>query len=161
MELSNKQKRALEKITGKHWNSWHPFAVEAYFAYTDGGQHIEVPNVAENDFNELMFQHHWHSVTVESWKKDFKAGLLFLDDFLTDGYPDAYIQHAFEIYREARGFIPSKYLDEEKATSITFRLPNEIYAVLEKRANKQGRLVSDYLKARVIYDTMRKHHKRR
>lgn len=125
MKISNKQKRALEKITGKSWDSWHPEAVRAYFAFTDRSQHIEVSDEAEADFDELMFQHHWHSVTVEMWKEDFRNGLLFLWDFFkpqvdykkweeqgypeekpTFMYPDAYIKHAFEIYIQARGYIP-------------------------------------------------------
>jgi len=109
MKLSNRQKRALEKITGKTWDSWHPKAAEAYFAFTDRGQRLLPPNEAMEDFNQLMTQHHWHSVTIELWKRDFKRGLLFLEDFLNDGYPQSYIRHAFEIYQDAMGFIPSKF----------------------------------------------------
>jgi len=101
-----KQKAALEKITGKPWDTYHPEAVRAYFAFTDRGQ-TKVVNVA--DFEELMFQHHWHSVIVEMWKVDFRKGLLFLDDFIEKGFPIAYVKHAFEIYYDAMGYIPSKY----------------------------------------------------
>ncbi len=41
-------------------------------------------------------------------------------------------------------------------TPIAFRLPNEVFAVLERRANKQGILVSEYIRKRVIYDTLRR-----
>ena len=44
-----------------------------------------------------------------------------------------------------------------KTTTIAFRLPNNVMDVLERRAGKQGLRVSDYLRTRVIYDTMRKH----
>lgn len=40
---------------------------------------------------------------------------------------------------------------------LALRLPNKIYVILERRANKQGKKVSDYLRARVIYDTCRSH----
>ena len=40
---------------------------------------------------------------------------------------------------------------------VAFRLPNEVYFVLERRAKKQNITVSAYLKKRVKYDTMRKH----
>lgn len=120
--LSSKQKRALEKITGKTWNNWHPEAIKAYFAFTDKGKSIEVSNEAKGDFEQLMSHHHWHSVDIEGWKRDFRDGLLFLSDFFGPqldykkwaetgvksyfNYPDTYIKHAFEIYKEARGYIP-------------------------------------------------------
>ncbi len=113
MKITNKQKVALEKITGKAWGTWHPEAVMAYFAYTDRGQTIDVSNGAQSDRRELQEAHHWHSVTVEMWKKDFRVGLLFLDDFIDQDYPKAYIKHVFEIYRDAMGFIPSKYAQVE------------------------------------------------
>ena len=79
-----------------------------------------------------MSYHKSHAYTVECWKKDFLPDyergfppLLFLWDFFmpqidckkwieqgypeekpTFMYPDAYIKHAFEIYKEVRGFIP-------------------------------------------------------
>ena len=107
MIMKNKQKRALEKITGKRWGTWHPNAIKAYFAFTDRGQSIAVSHEARTDFEKLMFQHHWHSVTVEMWKEDFRVGLLFLDDFLQS--PPAYIEHASQIYKSVMGYIPSKY----------------------------------------------------
>jgi len=43
-------------------------------------------------------------------KDDFRKGLLTLWDFLNNGdSPDAYIAHAFEIFLEAVGDIPSCY----------------------------------------------------
>ena len=122
MRISNKQKRALEKITGRYWDRWHPEAVKAYFAFTDKGQEMEISSEASPDFEELIFLHHWQTVTVEYWKEDFRNGLLFLWDFYTPqidyrklaetgvesyfNYPDAYIKYAFEIYKEVRGSIP-------------------------------------------------------
>lgn len=116
MKLTKKQKRGLERITGKPWDGWHPEAVKAYFAFTDRGQSIDVSNEAKTDFEELMSHHHWHSVDVEQWKRDFDfcPPLLFLWDFyewnpegkLISPYPDAYLKHVFETYKEARGFIP-------------------------------------------------------
>lgn len=44
-----------------------------------------------------------------------------------------------------------------KTRTIAFRLPNAVMDVLERRAGKQGLRVSDYLRARVIYDTNRNH----
>ncbi len=121
MTLSSKQKTALEKISGRPWDSWHPEAIKAYFALTDKGQSIEVSEEAKTDFEELMSHHHWHSVDVEQWKKDFQPDyendlppLLFLWDFyewnlegeLISPYPEAYLKHVFEVYKEARGYIP-------------------------------------------------------
>ena len=132
MKLSNKQKEGLEKITGKPWDNWCPAAIEAYFAFTDRGQHIKIPEEAKDNFTQLMEYHHWHSVSIEWWKKDFLPDeeygfppLLFLWDFFlpqidyekwaeqgypkekpTFMYPDAYIKHAFEVYKEVRGSIP-------------------------------------------------------
>lgn len=95
--MSGKQKKALEKVTGKCWNSWNAEAVKAYFAYTDKGLRVPVSDEASPDLAELMSCHRFHPVTVEMWKEDFRAGLLFLNDF--DGGPDAYIEHATEIYK--------------------------------------------------------------
>lgn len=113
MKVSNKQKRALEKITGKPWDSWHKDAINAYFLFTDRGQLIPPIAEAQEDFNDLLSSHHWHSTTVELWKKDFKAGLLFLDDFIGKNYPQTYVEHAFEIYYGVMGYIPSKYSTKE------------------------------------------------
>lgn len=107
--MNNKQKRALEKITGKAWDVWHPDAVRAYFLFTDRGQKIVVKAEAMDDFNELMSQHHWHSVIVGMWKEDFRAGLLFLSDFLGQDFPKAYIKHAVELYYSAFRYIPKCY----------------------------------------------------
>jgi len=109
MEISNKQKQALEKITGRVWDTWQPEAVRAYFAFTDRGRSVEVSSEAMADFNELMSQHHWHSVIVEIWKEEFRVGLLFLDDFIGKDYPEAYVKHALEVYQDTMGYIPSKY----------------------------------------------------
>jgi len=40
---------------------------------------------------------------------------------------------------------------------IALRLPNEVYDTLERRANKQGRKVSDYLRKRICFDVLRSH----
>lgn len=109
MKLSNRQKGALEKVTGEHWNHWCAEAVNAYFLFTDKGQSPVVLEKARGDFEELMLRHHWHSITVELWKEDFKAGLLSLDDFLNDNPPKAYLRHVLELYKGTMGIIPSKY----------------------------------------------------
>jgi len=115
-----RQKAAIEKITGERWDSFHPSAVKAYFAFTARGEHTPLLDRVwhsqnpDNKFNEveqnlwdLMQAHTFHPATVEMWKEDFKKGLLFLDDFL--GYPAPYIKHAFEVYKSVFGFIPTKY----------------------------------------------------
>ena len=107
--MRNKQKAALEKITGKPWDSWCEEAVRAYFSYTDRGFRVEVSEAAQKDLDELLFAHKFHSVIVEMWKEDFRSGLLFLDDFINEPYPENYIRHAFEIYRDVLGYIPSRY----------------------------------------------------
>jgi hypothetical protein len=119
VRLKNKQKQALEMISGKPWNTWHPEVIEAYFAFTDRGERTALLNKVWRDqittsiFNEaeeslwnLMQCHVFHPVTIELWKQDFENGLLFPWEFLNQGYPDAYVKHALEIYREARGYIP-------------------------------------------------------
>ena len=45
-------------------------------------------------------------------------------------------------------------------TVICVRLPNEVFAILKRRADKQGLLVSEYLKRRIQYDTLRSHGKK-
>ncbi len=43
---------------------------------------------------------------------------------------------------------------------IALRLPNDIYSILERRVNKSHRAyltVGQYLKERIIYDTLRIH----
>lgn len=109
MRLSGKQKRALEKISGKAWDSWHPAAVKSYFAVTDKGQYLNVPSEAEADFNRLMECHHWHTVDVEQWKEDFRKGLLFPEDFLNGDHSPTFVRHALQIYAAVMSLIPAKY----------------------------------------------------
>jgi len=116
MKISNRQKRALEKITGRPWDSWPPEVVESYFAFTDRGVSTELflrvwrTQMPGNEFSEveqtlwdLMQYHVFHPVSVESWKADFRSGLLSLFDF--EGCPREYIRHAFEIYEKATGWL--------------------------------------------------------
>ncbi len=42
---------------------------------------------------------------------------------------------------------------------IAFRLPVEVYQVIERKARKQGLKPADWLKRRVAYDVCRKHSK--
>jgi len=132
MRVSNKQKRALEKVTGKHWDTWHHGAVRAYFSFTDRGirtalfDRVWKLQLRDNELNEIekdlwdLIQHHaFHPYTIECWKEDFRVGLLFLDDFLNVDYPEAYIRHAFEIYRGEMGYIPSKYRQVETTVGAT------------------------------------------
>ena len=44
-----------------------------------------------------------------------------------------------------------------QTTLITFRVPNEVYEVLARRAQRQCRGVSQYVRRRLVYDTIRKH----
>ena len=129
--ISNKQKRAVEKVTGKPWNGFHPEALRAYFDFTDRGDkeliqeilgrnfHSWVDftntNKVKEDLYELYCQHIHHPHTVELWKQDFREGLLFLWDFLEEGMPTPYIEHAFEIYEETTGSIPTCYREHLKA----------------------------------------------
>ncbi len=127
MKIPDNQKRALEKITGKPWNSWHPEAIASYFAYTDKGIRTELFNrvwklqLPGYHFNEieqslwdLMQYHTFHPVTVEMWKHDFVSHpdkginqpLLFPWEFFDKGYPDVYVKHVLEVYKEVRGYIP-------------------------------------------------------
>lgn len=99
MKLSNRQKKAIEILTGRRWDSFHPQALIPYFAKTDNGKDIPVMPEAKNDFDFLMECHHWHSVTVEMWKEDFRKGLLFLDDFNDE--PEARKWHVLEMYKQA------------------------------------------------------------
>jgi len=48
--------------------------------------------------------------------------------------------------------IPSSLTDV-----IALRLPKEVVTVLQRRASKQNKKVSDYVRARLIYDTCRSH----
>lgn len=119
VKISSTQKRALEKISGKPWNSWCPEAIEAYFAFTNKGKRTplldkvwrdhkssDIFTEVEQNLWDLMQCHRFHPYTIETWKEDFNKGLLFPWEFLNQGYPDAFIQHALEVYREARGYIP-------------------------------------------------------
>jgi hypothetical protein len=124
MKISNKQKQALEIISGKPWDSWNMSAVDSYFAYTDRGERtplfnkvwkLQLPghkfNEAEQSLWDLMQCHTFHPVTVEMWKQDFLSHgefppLLYLWEFIGQGYPDAFVKHVFEIYKEVRGYIP-------------------------------------------------------
>ena len=40
---------------------------------------------------------------------------------------------------------------------VGFRLANNVYAIIERRAGRQGISVGEYLRKRVKYDTLRKH----
>lgn len=108
-KLSQKQKRALSKVTGRFHTDFNPVAVEAYFNFTDRGIKSELEGGDKQNFEELMEYHRQHPYTVETWKEDFRAGRLFLFDFLGLGYPEAYVEHAFEIYMQAMGYIPTCY----------------------------------------------------
>ncbi len=104
--MTNKQKQALEKISGRYWDSFSSIAVEAYFAFTDKG---EGQSCSDSDFYFLIECHRQRPIIVEMWKEDFRKGLLFLWDFLQPDFPKAYIRHAFEIYESVMGYIPSCY----------------------------------------------------
>lgn len=39
---------------------------------------------------------------------------------------------------------------------VSFRLKNDVHAVIERRANKQGKTLGEYLRDWVSYDTRRK-----
>lgn len=43
---------------------------------------------------------------------------------------------------------------------IALRVTNEVYAILERKAQKQGKTVSDYLRARVNREIIRSHKKK-
>ena len=101
----------MEKITGTRWDKFATEALVAYFAWTDRGQQSSLFNrvwrnqLPDNKFNDieqdlwdLMQSHTFHPVTVEMWKEDFRKGLLFLSDFAQPDYPDAYKEHAKEIF---------------------------------------------------------------
>ncbi len=103
-------------------------------------------NAIEQELWDLMQYHTFHPVTVEMWKEDFLPTndfppLLFLCDFTdpeidyekwkekgypkekpTFMYPDAYIKHAFDVYKEVRGDIPideiSGYKELEKKLEV-------------------------------------------
>lgn len=107
--IKQKQKNALEIITGRTWDSWNSEAVDAYFAWTDTGKRVQVSDSAKNDLVALLHAHKTHPITVEMWKQDFCGKTtngkptLFLGDFLNQGYPDAYVKHACQIYLSVKG----------------------------------------------------------
>jgi len=106
MKISNKQKIAIEKISGKQWDTFSPESIEAYFSFTDRGLELSCD---DPDYYSLMEYHRQHPITVEMWKEDFRKGLLFLWDFLSSEFPKSYIKHAFEIYESVFGYIPKCY----------------------------------------------------
>jgi len=101
--ISEKQKGALEKVTGKPWDSWNPEAVNAYFAYTDRGEVIQVSEDARLDLEGILLLHKQLPITVELWKNDFKDGLLFLADFDGKQYPLSYLKYVLKIFEQAVG----------------------------------------------------------
>ena len=107
--ILEKQKRAVEKVTGRYWNTWSEKALEAYFTFTDTGKTISVPSEVKDEFEELVMLHRFHPYTIESWKTDFRKGLLFLEVFIQEDTPEAYLIHVFEIFRGVFGLIPSRY----------------------------------------------------
>lgn len=109
MKLSGRQKQALEKITGRRWDSWQSRAIETFFAFTDKGWKVELTGEDKRDFDELVSCHRQHAIIAEMWKEDFGKGLLFLWDFLDGRYPESYVEHAFEIYLPVMGYIPTCY----------------------------------------------------
>lgn len=115
MRFSSKQKGAIEKISGRYWNTFSLNALTAYFAFTDKGRVLQCDDA---DYYELMECHHQHSMIVEMWKDDFRKGLLFLWDFLKPEYPQSYIQHAFDIYESTMGYIPSCYRQHPLSSEV-------------------------------------------
>lgn len=111
--LSNRQKAAIEKITGRPHTEWSPEALRAYFNFTDRGiwpseelrQAYEQGWLPDNfletyaEFIELYHYHRFHAWTVKQWKEDFQFGLLKLTDFA--GEPPVRQEHAREVYEEA------------------------------------------------------------
>ena len=106
MRITDKQKGAIEKISGRRWDSFDKSAIQAYFTETDKG--IKT-NCIRSDFIFLMECHQQHPIIVEMWRKDFKKGLLFLWDFLLPEYPKAYIKHAFQVFKSEMEYIPKCY----------------------------------------------------
>ena len=107
--FSSAQKAGVEKVTGRGWNSYHPEALRAYFAYTDRGNRILVSQETQSDLEYLLSCHKFHPAIVEMWKVDFKCGLLWLDDFMDPSLPINYLRHVIEIYVGVMKFIPSRY----------------------------------------------------
>ena len=42
---------------------------------------------------------------------------------------------------------------------VAFRVPNDVYEMMARRAKRMGLKVSDYIKRRVVYDATRQHGK--
>ena len=122
LKFSNKQKRGIEKLAGRHWDAWSPEVLSLYFAYTDRGIQLDCPSGLQGEYNLLMECHHFHSATLEMWKQDFKSGLLFLDDFLSGDGPLPYLQHVVDTYIGVMGWMPSKYLSVLKEKGVKVRL---------------------------------------
>lgn len=102
--MKNKQKESIEKITGKSVDGLNLVAIKLFFEYTNKGKRNDIPPEAADDFNYLLFCHKQHPISVEYWKKDFKSGLLFLEDFVYDGVPLSYFEHVVEIYSSVFGY---------------------------------------------------------
>ena len=62
MKLTNKQKDALEIISGKQWSVWSPIVAEAYFSFTDKGIRIDLPIEYRDEFEELMYHHNHNTL---------------------------------------------------------------------------------------------------
>lgn len=108
MTISNKQKQAIEKNSGRYWDSFDTDAVQSYFSETDRG--IKT-SCTHPDFLLLMEYHRQHPIIIEMWKEDFRKGILSLWDFLLPEYPQTYISHSFKVYESAMGYIPKCYRD--------------------------------------------------
>ena len=45
----------------------------------------------------------------------------------------------------------------KKTVAVSFRMSVEVHTIIARRAKRQGIKVSEYIKRRVSYDTIRKH----
>lgn len=114
MRVSIKQKRAIEKISGKPWDTWGINSIKAYFAFTDTGKQTELSeNKDKTDFEDILSYHRTHPIIIECLKVDFKSGIATLWDYLGQGYPDAYIEHIFDIYYSTYNYMPSCYRSQK------------------------------------------------
>ena len=59
-----------------------------------------------------------------------------------------------------RGRSKKNYRPSGTTSPIALRLPKDVFVTLQRRADRQGIKVSEYLKQRVIYDTRRAHKKK-
>lgn len=66
---------------------------------------------------------------------------------------------SYYIYSDWQGSIKIMPGTSSKTKPIAFRLPNEVHAILARRADKQGKKVGEYVRKRVSYDTCRSHKK--